>query len=112
MLVRRTHDLTRAPVHMSIGTLPPLLEEIVVNHPCPSRVTFTVLTALAMMVVGPSAAEAQYLDPGAASIIVQAVVAGVFAVGATLKLYGRRLSGLFSRHATTDSETREPRHYE
>jgi hypothetical protein len=38
-----------------------------------------------------------YLDPGSGSIIFQAVVAGAMAVSLTVKIYWRRLRGLFRR---------------
>ncbi len=60
------------------------------------------LSALAALLLVPVPAEAQYLDPGAASIIVQAVVAGVVAVGAAVKLYWSKISGLFSRRRRQD----------
>lgn len=57
----------------------------------------TVAWVLVLLLLVPLRAEGQYLDPGAASIIVQAVVATVVAVGAVVKLYWSRISGLFSR---------------
>jgi hypothetical protein len=36
-----------------------------------------------------------YLDPGAASIIIQGIIAGVVGIGAFFKLYWRRLRTLF-----------------
>jgi hypothetical protein len=45
----------------------------------------------------PGTVHAQYLDPGAGSIIVQALVAAVVGVAAVLKFYGRRIAGIFSR---------------
>jgi hypothetical protein len=59
-------------------------------------------SALAALLLVPVPAEGQYLDPGAASIIVQAVVAGVVAVGAAVKLYWSKISGLFSRRRRPD----------
>jgi hypothetical protein len=56
-----------------------------------------VLGALTALPFVPVAAGAQYLDPGAASIIIQAVVAGVVAIGAGVKLYWSRISAFFSR---------------
>jgi hypothetical protein len=50
----------------------------------------------------PGTAGAQYLDPGAAGIIIQAIVAGVVAVGAGVKLYWSKISGLFSRRRRSD----------
>jgi hypothetical protein len=45
----------------------------------------------------PLPAQAQYLDPGAASVIVQAVVGTVVAGAAALKLYWHRVAAFFSR---------------
>ena len=63
-----------------------------------------VLGALTALLLTPATARAQYLDPGAASIIVQAVVAGVVAVGAAVKLYWSKIAGLFSRRRRPDPE--------
>ena len=38
-----------------------------------------------------------YLDPGSGSMIIQIIVGGLAAVGVTLKLYWRRITGVFSR---------------
>jgi Flp pilus assembly pilin Flp len=38
-----------------------------------------------------------YLDPGSASFIVQAVIAGVVGIGTAVRLYWDRLSATFSR---------------
>lgn len=38
-----------------------------------------------------------YLDPGSGSLIFQAVVAGFMAATLTLKMYWRKLRGLFHR---------------
>jgi hypothetical protein len=43
----------------------------------------------------PVAAQAQYLDPGASSVVVQLVIAGVIGFAAVLKLYWHRLKALF-----------------
>jgi hypothetical protein len=59
-------------------------------------------SALVALLLVPVPAEGQYLDPGAASIIVQAVVAGVVAVAAAVKLYWSKISGLFSRRRRPD----------
>jgi hypothetical protein len=59
------------------------------------------LLALLAAIVLPSAAHAQYLDPGAGSIILQAVVAIVVALAAVLKLYWGKLSAIFSRERKT-----------
>lgn len=41
-----------------------------------------------------------YLDPGAASIIVQGIIAGVVGIGAFFKLYWRRLRTLVNDRKT------------
>jgi hypothetical protein len=68
----------------------------------PAQIVAVTVAALALFV--PVPATAQYLDPGSASIIVQAVVAGVVAVGAGVRLYWTKLSGLFSRRRPNDTE--------
>jgi hypothetical protein len=36
-----------------------------------------------------------YLDPGSGSMLIQILIGGLAAVGVTLKLYWRRLTGFF-----------------
>ena len=43
-----------------------------------------------------------YLDAASGSLIVQAVVAGVAGVAVFLKLFWRRITGPFRRHAATE----------
>ena len=38
-----------------------------------------------------------YLDPGSGSMIIQIIVGGLAAVGVTMKLYWRRITGIFTR---------------
>jgi hypothetical protein len=52
----------------------------------------------------PTPAQAQYLDPGAGSIIVQAVIAGVIGLAAVLKLYWGKISGLLMRRSKSKSQ--------
>jgi hypothetical protein len=52
-------------------------------------------TVIAAIALAPASARAQYLDPGAGSVIVQAVVALVVGLGVTTKLYWHRISSLF-----------------
>jgi hypothetical protein len=47
-------------------------------------------------VLAPNVLQAQYLDPGASSIIVQSIVAGVVAVAAIVKVFWWKISGIFS----------------
>jgi hypothetical protein len=63
-----------------------------------------VLIALAALPFVPATSRAQYLDPGAASIVIQAVIAGVVAVGAGVKLYWSKIAGLFSRRRRPDRQ--------
>jgi hypothetical protein len=62
--------------------------------------TLLLATSLALF---PAVAEAQYLDPGAGSIIVQAVIAVFVGVAAAVKLYWRRLRGFLGRRPKGES---------
>ena len=73
-----------------------------VVKPRSSRNRVGMLCMLATMLLAPVSVQAQYLDPGAASIIVQAIIAGVIAVGAGVKLYWSRISGFFSRRRRSE----------
>jgi hypothetical protein len=59
-------------------------------------------TALLALPLFPATADAQYLDPGAGSIIVQAVIAVVIGIAATLKLYWRRISAFVAKRSKQD----------
>jgi hypothetical protein len=61
----------------------------------------TLATAVLLL---PATAQAQYLDPGSGSIIVQAVVATVVASAAVIKLYWWKISKLFSRRRDDDKQ--------
>jgi hypothetical protein len=61
------------------------------------------LVFAAALVCFPAPAEAQYLDPGAGSIIVQAVVAGVVGAAAALKLYWGKISRFVSGRSKHDA---------
>lgn len=56
-------------------------------------------TCLVVLVAAP--AEAQYLDPGAGSIVIQAIVAGVLGVATVVKLYWSKIKGLFRGRSDT-----------
>jgi hypothetical protein len=43
----------------------------------------------------------QYLDPGAGSIVVQVVVAGIVGLAAVTKFYWTRISSFFNRSSRT-----------
>lgn len=64
-----------------------------------------IVGALTALLFAPAPAGAQYLDPGAASIIIQAVVGGVVAVGVGLKLYWSKITALFSRRRRNDRQS-------
>ena len=66
-----------------------------------TRREFAVRVVVATLLMGfsPSAAQAQYLDPGAGSIILQVVIAAVVGVAATVRLYWARISVFFSRRS-------------
>jgi hypothetical protein len=52
-----------------------------------------IAAVVALVVAVP--AQAQYLDPGAGSVIIQAIIAGVVGVATVVKLYWVRIRGLF-----------------
>lgn len=45
-----------------------------------------------------------YIDPGSGSIIFQAIVGGALAIGVAIKLFWRRIIGLFSRKDAKDQQ--------
>jgi hypothetical protein len=53
----------------------------------------------AALILFPSVAHAQYLDPGAGSMIVQLVIALVVGLAATAKFYWRRITNVFARRS-------------
>ena len=55
----------------------------------------------------PRVAEAQYMDPGATSLVVQLVIAGVVGFATVLKLYWKKLTGLVRKRASSPSEDPE-----
>jgi len=52
-----------------------------------------------LLVIATDPAQAQYLDPGAGSIVVQAVIAGVLGVATVVKLYWGKIKGLLRRRS-------------
>ena len=67
-----------------------------------SRLLWLVAAALAAGVLAPEVAHAQYLDPGAASVIVQVVIAGIVGVAAFVKFNWARISSFFTRSSKGD----------
>lgn len=58
-----------------------------------------VTACLLVLVLTPPAARAQYLDPGAGSIIVQAILAVVVGVAAGVKVYWGKITAFLSRRS-------------
>ena len=63
------------------------------------------LLAASFLISTPSTLASQYLDPGAASIVVQVVIAGVVGFLAILKLYWQRIKSIAFR--TSQQKTKE-----
>ena len=62
------------------------------------RSRFVVLiVGLGLLAARPAAA--QYLDPGAGSVVVQVIIAGVVGAAAVLRFYWSKISSLFSRRS-------------
>jgi hypothetical protein len=75
--------------------------------PKPHQVASTfALAAAAAMALAPTPAAAQYLDPGAGSIVVQAAIAIAIGLAATLKLYWHNISTFWSsRRSKSEKES-------
>ena len=75
------------------------------------RVLAAVACAAALALV-PSPAAAQYLDPGASSVIVQVIIAGLVGVAAVVRLYWGRIKAFIASRrkpatgAPTDQQAR------
>ena len=67
-----------------------------------SRLVRSVAAALAAGMLAPEAAHAQYLDPGAASVIVQVVIAGFVGVAGFVSFSWGRISSFFTRSSKGD----------
>ena len=59
------------------------------------RVLVALACATALVLV-PTPAAAQYLDPGASSVIVQVVIAGLIGVAAVVRLYWGRIKAFIA----------------
>ena len=57
------------------------------------------MIAASLVVLAAIPARAQYLDPGAGSVMVQVIIAGVIGVATVVKLYWSRIKGLFRRRS-------------
>ena len=57
--------------------------------------------ALAALMLMPASAHA-YVDPGSGGIALQVILGAIVGISVTLKLYWRRLTGLFRRRKDDD----------
>jgi hypothetical protein len=63
-----------------------------------SRARTTVLViALGLLAARPAAA--QYLDPGAGSVVIQVIIAGVVGAAAVIRFYWTKITSVFARGA-------------
>ena len=76
-------------------------------RPSPRAVASIALSSAIAIALTPVDAHAQYLDPGAGSIIVQAVIAVIVGVAATTKIYWYRISDFFDRRSKEKGEGRK-----
>ncbi len=63
------------------------------------RLRFAAGAAALALVLAPRSAEAQYLDPGAGSVIVQVIVAVVVGAAAGFKLYWGKIASFAGRRS-------------
>lgn len=61
---------------------------------------------VAALVASPAVAHA-YIDPGTGSILIQGLIAAIVGGLFTIKLWWRRIKGLFTRHQDAPPEERE-----
>ena len=61
------------------------------------RTLAVVATIIAASLLHPATAQAQYVDPGTGSVIIQIVIAGVVGLAAVLRLYWGRITGWVKR---------------
>jgi hypothetical protein len=59
------------------------------------------LVAGLTLVVAARPAAAQYLDPGAGSVVIQVIIAGVVGLAAVLRFYWTKIVAVFSREKPT-----------
>lgn len=71
-----------------------------------STFAIVVPATVALFVLAPADAQAQYLDPGSGSIMVQAIIAVVVGLSATVKIYWHRIAAFMDRRAKAGTETR------
>ena len=62
-----------------------------------ARVLLAFSLFAAFGLVAPGAASAQYMDPGAGSILLQAILAGVVGIATVTKIYWNRIRSFMSK---------------
>jgi len=62
-----------------------------------ARILLAFLLVAAFGLVTPDAASAQYMDPGAGSILLQAILAGVVGIATVTKIYWNRIRSFMSK---------------
>lgn len=68
-----------------------------------ARVRGAIALALAALALGARPAHA-YLDPGSGSFIYQILIASVLGAGFAIRMYWRKLKGLFARHPAREKD--------
>jgi hypothetical protein len=66
------------------------------------RAWLAIGSAVVALTLLPVPVQAQYLDPGAGSIIIQAVIAVVIGVAATVRIYWSKISAFVTRKSKRD----------
>jgi hypothetical protein len=78
--------------------------EVAVSPQKRNAIATIVSGSVVVMLLTPATAQAQYLDPGAGSIIVQAVIAVMVGATAAVKIYWGKISGFLNRRAKSKSQ--------
>jgi hypothetical protein len=61
------------------------------------RILRVTLFLAVLGLVAPGSASAQYLDPGAGSILIQAILAGIVGIATFTKIYWHKIRGFVSK---------------
>ena len=57
----------------------------------------TIVVAISLGLVTARPAAAQYLDPGAGSVVIQVIIAGVVGAAALVRFYWAKIASIFAR---------------
>ena len=66
------------------------------------------LAIVLLLLLGLPALAHAYIDPSAGSILLQLILGGVAGIFVALRLYWRKLAGLFGRRPRAETEERDP----